>query len=91
MSNSLASNTPHELREFALDNGYSHGDYADTMSKAAEELDSADRKIKQLRAALRWSLEWIDAVPTELALPVMPGFDRDFAEGLIAGYDSSED
>lgn len=36
---------------------------------------------KGLRAALRW----IDAVPSEMPLPAMPGFDRDWVEGLLEG------
>jgi hypothetical protein len=34
-----------------------------------------------LRAALRW----IDAVPSHLPLPAMPGFDRDWVESLLEG------
>lgn len=41
----------------------------------------------QLREALRAALEWIDAVPAEIvaSLPPMPGFDRDWADGLADG------
>lgn len=38
----------------------------------------------KLREALRWALEWIDAVPQDTQLPAMPGFDRDYVNGLIA-------
>lgn len=41
--------------------------------------------IKELKEYLRYALDWIDAVPRELAaqLPAMPGFDRDDAEALL--------
>ena len=28
-------------------------------------------------------LEWIDAMPKDMALPAMPGFDRDWAECVL--------
>lgn len=37
-----------------------------------------------LLSALTDALEWIDAVPSETALPAMPGFDRDEVNSLIA-------
>ena len=36
-----------------------------------------------LVSALEAALAWIDAVPPTLALPAMPGFDRDEADELI--------
>ena len=39
---------------------------------------------KQLLEALEAALRWIDAVPKETALPVMPGFDRDWVDAAIA-------
>lgn len=38
----------------------------------------------QLLAALSDALEWIDAVPSDMPLPAMPGFDRDAVNELIA-------
>lgn len=38
----------------------------------------------QLLAALSDALEWIDAVPSDMPLPTMPGFDRDAVNELIA-------
>ena len=38
----------------------------------------------ELLEALKASLEWVDAVPKETALPAMPGFDRDWVNGIIA-------
>jgi len=37
----------------------------------------------KLREALRWALEWIDAVPPDTTLPAMPGFDRDYVNDLL--------
>lgn len=36
---------------------------------------------------LRAALDWIDAIPAEVAaqLPAMPGFDRDEAESVLQG------
>ncbi|GEM_PF-1878155 len=39
---------------------------------------------QKLRDALRWALEWIDAVPVDATLPAMPGFDRDYVNDLLA-------
>lgn len=38
----------------------------------------------QLLAALSDALAWIDAVPSDMPLPTMPGFDRDAVNELIA-------
>lgn len=38
----------------------------------------------QLLAALSDALEWIDAIPSDMPLPAMPGFDRDAVNELIA-------
>lgn len=48
-------------------------------------LKKAEQHIKELVSALSASLEWIDAIPEEAAasLPVMPGFDRDWASNLL--------
>lgn len=43
-------------------------------------------QVYDLKQALRFALDWIDAVPKEVVdrLPAMPGFDRDFAETILA-------
>lgn len=38
----------------------------------------------ELLEALQAALEWIDAVPQDVQLPTMPGFDRDWVDGIIA-------
>lgn len=44
-----------------------------------------DQTVKELQDALRYALDWIDAVPKDVAesLPAMPGFDRDWADSLL--------
>lgn len=39
---------------------------------------------QDLLTALKMALDWIDAVPKDTPLPAMPGFDRDFVDGVIA-------
>lgn len=41
--------------------------------------------MKTQPQALRHALDWIDSIPSELPLPAMPGFDRDWVESMIAG------
>ena len=38
----------------------------------------------ELLEALQMALEWIDAVPSDMQLPAMPGFDRDEVNNVIA-------
>jgi hypothetical protein len=45
---------------------------------------TAASRIEGLERALRWSLEYIDAIPADTPLPAMPGFDRDYVNGLLA-------
>lgn len=39
---------------------------------------------KMLLEALEWALEYIDAIPSDVELPAMPGFDRDYVDELVA-------
>lgn len=51
----------------------------------------AERKMKmdeqtlivELKTALRAALGYIDALPPDLELPAMPGFDRDWVDSLL--------
>jgi hypothetical protein len=38
---------------------------------------------QKLREALEWALQYIDAIPADVVLPAMPGFDRDYVDGLV--------
>lgn len=40
-------------------------------------------KLIKLQEALSWTLEYIDAIPKEVVLPTMPGFDRDYVNSLL--------
>lgn len=44
-----------------------------------------NQKCEKLAEALRWALDYIDAIPAEAAdhFPAMPGFERDYVEGLL--------
>jgi hypothetical protein len=53
---------------------------AETKDRQAAEVRA---HLQQTRMALRWALEWIDAVPGDTPLPTMPGFDRDYVNVLL--------
>ena len=52
-----------------------------------------DELIEELRSALHATLEWIDAVPNDVfkSLQNMPGFDRDWADGLLEDKINSDE
>lgn len=37
-----------------------------------------------LLEALQAAMDYIDAIPKDIALPAMPGFDRDWVDGVIS-------
>jgi hypothetical protein len=41
------------------------------------------KKSADILTALRWALQYIDAIPKDIQLPSMPGFDRDWVNGLL--------
>jgi hypothetical protein len=49
--------------------------------KAAPAVEPAQSELLEVVIAMR---DWIDAVPHDLQLPTMPGFDRDWADAVIA-------
>lgn len=60
--------------------------YADAVAEVKQhEIARLDAVVTELRRALGYALEWIDAVPSDAAasFPVMPGFDRDWADSLL--------
>ncbi|QIG71170.1 hypothetical protein EVB32_063 [Rhizobium phage RHph_TM39] len=38
---------------------------------------------EDLEQALKWTLQYIDAIPKDIDLPTMPGFDRDYVDSLL--------
>lgn len=64
-----------------------------TMAQGSRESEPREQRARQiigmlerdrdLRRALTWALEWIDAVPEDVQLPAMPGFDRDYVNALL--------
>lgn len=57
------------------------------MSQAKANAELIVRAVNNhdaLIGTLEAALEWIDAVPKDTPLPVMPGFDRDWANTLLA-------
>ena len=62
--------------------------YADAVAESQQnEIARLDGVIAELRVALGCALNWIDAVPSDAAasFPAMPGFDRDWVDGLLSG------
>ena len=43
----------------------------------------AATRIEELTEVAKAMREWIDAVPQNVSLPAMPGFDRDWADEII--------
>lgn len=48
------------------------------------ESTPAREHAEELRKALTCAIEYIDAIPKDVALPTMPGFDRDWVNDLLA-------
>jgi hypothetical protein len=46
----------------------------------AEQNNKRYSELKEVALAM---IEWIDAVPDDVQLPAMPGFDRDWAEEIL--------
>lgn len=56
------------------------GEFAEEDAANSHLVAAAPELLELAQAAL----EWIDAVPSDTVLPTMPGFDRDWANDLIA-------
>lgn len=58
---------------------------SDQIDAVTALIDAEYGAPTDLLKVAEWALEWIDAVPKEVAasLPVMPGFDRDWANQVI--------
>jgi hypothetical protein len=50
-----------------------------------DQMHDAANHIDHLTRALGWALEYIDAIPKDISLPTMPGFDRDYVNQLSEG------
>lgn len=65
-----------------------HAAVASTLRALLAERDLAVARAaaaaQAMREALRDALAWIDAVPSDMPLPAMPGFDRDAVDELMA-------
>lgn len=59
---------------------------ADGMAVVSVKKSDADliAAAPELLEALQAAMEWIDAVPQDIQLPTMPGFNRDWVDGIIA-------
>lgn len=61
--------------------------YDDGVPIGGLEVPKAERMLNthaDLLKSLKAALEWIDAVPSSVVLPTMPGFDRDSVDVIIA-------
>ncbi len=60
---------------------------ADTPAISDEEHEANTNLVRtapELYEALEAALEWIDAVPSSVQLPTMPGIDRDWIDSVLS-------
>lgn len=77
--------TPETVREFMLKK-FPTNEYMDCPVPKEYWPIIQEYSAQQNRAyveALKWTLEFIDAIPKDIQLPIMPGFDRDYVNSLI--------
>jgi hypothetical protein len=73
----------------AYGNGWGRTVVAHVAMNTSADREEAEANARQIAAApelleaLRWTLEWIDAVPSDTVLPAMPGFDRDEVNRIL--------
>lgn len=63
----------------------------DQRNKVTKELEAVKRKneelaaqVEQLHECATVAIRWIDAVPEDMQLPAMPGFDRDWFDATLS-------
>jgi hypothetical protein len=81
-TNSFASDIIGLILDHCGEDG-GHPDDQYTVSDMDSLLKKKGEENAKLRATLSSALEWIDAVPGDVQLPAMPGFDRDDANELL--------
>jgi hypothetical protein len=62
-------------------------DTGKTYYDLTRERDDALTRVEELKEIAKCAIDWIDAVPSETPLPVMPGFDRDWFDNVIDGVE----
>lgn len=72
--------------EFDLDRNLTDEEQS-SVKKYVDGVITTNANLKEAGVVARAALEYIDAIPAEIAttFPVMPGFDRDWAENVLAG------
>tara|TARA_R110000782_G_scaffold178652_1_gene269486 strand:+ start:2915 stop:3121 length:207 start_codon:yes stop_codon:yes gene_type:complete len=53
------------------------------VGRLAQENKRLENQLKNTLEVANAMLEWIDAVPSNVALPSMPGFDRDWCDNIL--------
>lgn len=73
------------------DNAKYTPNYSDVSQTCSGELKHIQKANAQLIAAapdlleaLQAAMDYIDAIPKDIVLPAMPGFDRDWVDGVIS-------
>jgi len=86
-------NSREEFEKWAVENGYDispwdgHSGYRSAPTHhALLGYLARQPEIVALLDALTDALQWIDAVPADLQLPTMPGFDRDYVNEILCKY-----
>lgn len=72
--------------EFDLDRNLTEEEQR-SVAKFVDGVITANANLKEAGEVARAALDYIDAIPAEIAatFPVMPGLDRDWAENVLAG------
>lgn len=75
------------LRDYRPTNEWGDGIHHVICTEAADHIAALRARCEAFEGALQGALEWIDALPADVvaSLPAMPGFDRDYVDGLLSG------